>query len=147
MRDLLHQAGSILFLSIKPRFVRQLLNGTKSTELRRIKPRVQNGDIVLIYETSPTMALVGYGIVDMVVTAAPSHLWKEVGSKSGVSKAEFNEYYCGATVGYAINFSSTFKLSQAVSLISIKEKIDGFHPPQSYRYLCPIQATSICLGS
>ncbi len=147
MRNLFHQASNILLLSIRPQFVNKLLNGSKSSELRRVKPRVVRGDVVLIYETSPTMALVGYGIVESVTTDRPDKLWQKVKKRSGITKLEFDQYYEGSDMGYAINFSNVDSLRTSVSLSLLRSKIDGFHPPQSYRYLCPSQASSICLAS
>ncbi len=147
MRNLFRQSSNILLLSIRPQFVSKLLNGSKSTELRRVKPRVAKGDVVLIYETSPTMALVGYGIVESVTTDRPHKLWKKIEERSGITKLEFEHYYQGADTGYAINFSNVDRLHTPISLTLLKRKIEGFHPPQSYRYLCPSQAASICFAS
>lgn len=145
MRKLLHQASNILLLSIRPKFAMKLLNGSKSTELRRVKPRVVMGDVVLIYETSPTMALVGYGVVESVTVDKPPKLWKKIEERSGITKLEFEQYYLGADIGYAINFSDVRGLRMPVSLPILRRKVEGFHPPQSYRYLCSNQAISICL--
>lgn len=122
------------------------MEGSKSTELRRVKPRVVKGDVVLIYETSPTMALVGYGVVESVFEDTPNKLWEKVKPVAGISRTEFNQYYQGAPIGYAINFSSVENFYQSVSLPDLKSKIAGFHPPQSYRYLCQDQATSVCFA-
>ncbi len=145
MRNLFRKASNILLISIKPQFVSKLLDGSKSLELRRVKPRVINGDIVLIYETSPTMALVGYGIVESVISDAPNKLWNNVGNRSGVTRSESNKYYLGAEIGYAINFSQVNCLATPVNLPSLRKRIEGFHPPQSYRYLCPNVASMICM--
>ncbi len=143
--EFFYKAGSILLLSIKPQYVSMLFDGRKSTELRRVRPRVSSGDIVLIYETSPTMALVGYASVESVTTETPIKLWKNVGWRAGITKSEFDSYYKEAKYGYAINFSNIVCLRSPVALTRIKKLIDGFHPPQSYRYICPAQAISLCL--
>jgi len=145
MKNLFRKANNILLLSIKPKFVYKLLNGSKTTELRRVKPRVLTGDVVLIYETSPTMALVGYAVVESVTIEIPDKLWKKVKIRSGVSKFEFDQYYQGAGLGYAINFSNVDALISPIPLSSLRCKVKGFHPPQSYRYLCHNQASSICM--
>jgi len=147
MRNLFRKANNILLLSIKPQFVYKLLNGSKTTELRRVKPRVLEGDVVLIYETSPTMALVGYAIVESVTVECPDKLWKKIKTRSGITKSEFDQYYEGAEIGYAINFSDVNALVVPISLPSLRKKVKGFHPPQSYRYLCHNQASSICMAS
>lgn len=137
-------ANSILLLSIRPQFVKKLIDGTKRTELRRVKPRLQKGDIVLIYESAPTMALVGFGVVESVLQDRPESLWFLVGCSSGISKEEFNNYYSGVAVGYAINLSEIVTLVTPVALDTLRRQIDGFHPPQSYRYLCRKTAATMC---
>ena len=44
-----------LLLSIRPTFVERIIDGTKTAELRRVRPTVRPGQDVLIYGSSPTM--------------------------------------------------------------------------------------------
>ncbi|WP_237302536.1 ASCH domain-containing protein [Streptomyces sp. S063] len=46
-----------LLLSLHPRFATAILNGEKTVELRRQRVAVPPGTPVIIYATSPTMAL------------------------------------------------------------------------------------------
>ena len=146
MTDFLENAKSILLLSIKPKYVDKLVDGSKCYELRRVKPRVTKGDVVIIYESSPTMAIVGFGIVNLVIADQPSKMWSQVSSLAGVNKEEYDQYYLGANFGYAINFSKIISLSRRVPLKNLRKKVNGFHPPQSYRYLCTNEALSLCFA-
>lgn len=139
MRNLLESAERALLLSIKPQYVIQILNGSKIFELRRTRPRINKGELVLIYESSPTMALVGYGIVATVTSATPNRLWPKVRNQAGVTKAEFEEYFEGASVGFAIQFAQVWSLREPVWLVKLRKLWRGFHPPQSYQYLSKAQ--------
>ena len=125
----------ILLLSIKPKYAKKILAGNKTVELRKNKPKIDRGDIVLIYESSPTMAMVGYGIAECIIEGAPNKLWELVGDNAGIIKAEFNEYYAGCTYGCAISFTKVKRLKKTIDLESIKEKWRNFHPPQIYQYV------------
>jgi len=124
-----------LLLSVRPSFAKMILSGEKTIELRRTKPRLIGGDHVLLYESSPTMALVGLFEVDHVITGTPSSLWRRVRDKAGISKAIFDSYFCGATDGYGIVVRKVKSLSCSVPLETLRRIMPGFHPPQSYRYL------------
>lgn len=124
-----------LLLSIRPRFAKEIISGRKQVELRRIRPAVGPGDEMVIYETSPTSAIVGRAIVEGVLAAKPDVLWKVIGSVSGVSQAEFAAYFRGTRLGYAIKLRTIDSLNTPISLRSLRKVAPGFAPPQSYHYL------------
>ncbi len=124
-----------LLLSIRPQHAEKILDGTKTVELRRVFPRVQKGDTVLIYVPSPVKALVGAFRVDKVVADPPRQLWSAVQDKAGITRKEFYSYYAGISEGYGIFFSSVVSLQKPVDLEEIKGKWPSFHPPQGYCYL------------
>lgn len=146
MRSLLESAEGALLLSIKPHYVALILEGEKLVELRRTRPRIKKGELVLIYESSPTMALVGYGLVETVISAPPSRLWPQVKSQAGVSRAEFELYFEGASTGFAIQFKKVWSLRNRVWLSKLREIWDGFHPPQTYLYLSKKQMDLVFNG-
>jgi len=51
--------GHVLLLSIQPKYANLIFEGKKTTELRRVRPRVNQGDFVLIYVSSPDKVLLG----------------------------------------------------------------------------------------
>lgn len=61
----------VLLPSIPPRFTDSILDGTKTIELRRTRPRVAPGDPVLIYACSPVKAIVGSFVVEELIQAYP----------------------------------------------------------------------------
>jgi predicted transcriptional regulator len=123
-----------LLLSIRPRFVDAIFAGTKTVELRRVKPRVQTGDLVVVYASGAVKGIVGAFEVAGVTAATPSSIWKKYNGDSGLSKNEFDSYFASATVGYAIRIGRFWKLLDPVPLKTLRTRSAGFRPPQSYHY-------------
>jgi predicted transcriptional regulator len=124
-----------LLISVHPRFAELILAGTKRVELRRVRPSIRSGDEVVIYETSPTCAVVCKARVGGVVAAHPDVLWKRCGRLAGVSHDEFFEYFGGRECGYAIKLEAVVELPRPIELRQLRRAVPGFAPPQSYHYL------------
>ncbi|KKM11081.1 hypothetical protein SY88_10115 [Clostridiales bacterium PH28_bin88] len=127
--------GKALLLSIRPEYAKKIFDGTKNVELRRVVPKVRQGDLVFVYVSSPVKALVGAFKVDNVISAAPTDLWDKVRNAAGITRPEFDKYFIGATTGYGIVFSEAWALPQPIPLNTLKDIWPGFRPPQGYRYL------------
>lgn len=132
-----------LLLSIRPRFAELLLNGHKSVELRRVRPDVAPGTSVLLYASSPTMKLVGRAEVAEVKVARTAQIWKEHGSETGVSRSEYNDYFEGLTEAVAIRLVDIRRLDKPRPLQDLRDRLSGFQPPQSYRYLDRAQVAAL----
>src|ERR1051326_6507001 len=92
----------ILLLSIRPRFVEAIFAKTKTVELRRVKPRLEAGDLVVMYASGPIKGIVGAFEVAGVTAATPKRIWRRYNGGSGLSKKEFDTYFAGASIGYDI---------------------------------------------
>ena len=123
-----------LLLSIRPRFVDLIFAGKKTVELRRVKPRVRPGDLVVIYASGATKGMVGAFEVAGVTAAAPSSIWRKYNGGSGLTKREFDSYFAEVAVGYAIRIGKRWKIQEAVPLKTLRKRRSGFRPPQSYHY-------------
>lgn len=75
------------------------------------------------------------GTVAKVIAAPPSAVWRDHGKQCGVTKAEFDAYYEGASVAYVIIFSSIKKLHSAFTLSEIRRHLATFQPPQFFKRL------------
>lgn len=124
-----------LLLSIKPRYVERILAGTKTVELRRVRPRVERGEPVLIYSSSPRMALVATATVGDVTTAAPSTIWRRLREQVGTTRGEFDAYFAGAARATAMGLEGVTPLAEEVELAELRRRWLGFRPPQSYCFL------------
>lgn len=125
-----------LLLSLHPRFATAILTGEKTVELRRQRVAVPPGTPVIIYATSPVMALTGTARLTGVDTAAPGHIWRRHRTACGISKTEYTAYMEGAAHASALLLDSACTLSSPVPLDHLRAT-GAFHPPQSYRYLTP----------
>ena len=130
-------------MSIRPRFAQGILAGTKTVELRRRAPRLEPGDLVVVYETSPTKAIVGWATVDAIETAPSAALWGRVRGHAGVSRREFNAYFAGAATATAIHLSDAVALATPIVLDAIRTRWPWLRPPQSYRYVRVAQSRAV----
>ncbi|MFF7717661.1 hypothetical protein [Streptomyces sp. NPDC007988] len=126
----------VLLLSLHPRFATAILNGDKTVELRRQRVAVPPGTPVVIYATSPVMALTGAARLVSVDTAEPGQIWRRHRTACGITRAEYTAYMDGASHASALLLCSPRPLSSPVPLDHLRAT-GAFHPPQSYRYLTP----------
>lgn len=123
-----------LLISIRPQFVRSIFMGTKTVELRRVRPRVGVGDLVVVYASGSAKGIVGAFEVAGVTDGSPEKIWKVHKAACGVRKQDFDSYFAGATVGYAIHIGRLWELEDLISLDALRLRWSGFRPPQSYHY-------------
>lgn len=124
--------NNALLLSIRPRFADAIFEGTKRVELRRVRPRVKAGDLVLVYVTAPRSKLEGAFEVERVLEETPTALWSHVSGNSGVTRQEFDEYYRDCRTAFAIVVKKVWR-HDPVSLARMRRA--RIRPPQSYHYL------------
>lgn len=124
-----------IFLSVKPKYAKQILSGEKTVELRRNRPRLSNGSLVVLYVSSPVKAVLGAFYVDRVVAASPDALWPLVEAASGLTREEYDAYYAGATQGIGIFVRSAHRIKTPYQLADLRRDSPHFHPPQAFRYL------------
>lgn len=121
-------------LSIRPKFIERILDGTKTIELRRRFPASMPAEVtVLLYSTAPVQALVGWGLLDRVVELPLAVLWKRFGSAASVTRDEFDAYFQGADTGCALSLTQVRQFPKPIQLTDLKRRFD-FSPPQSYCY-------------
>jgi predicted transcriptional regulator len=125
----------IMFLSLRPRFAELILEGSKTTELRRVKPAVPIGSAVLLYASSPSMILLGQAKIEAIHVGKLDRIWQAFGPSTGITRAEFNDYFAGLEDAVAISLTNIRHLEQPRPLSDLRQRIAGFRPPQSYRYL------------
>jgi predicted transcriptional regulator len=136
-----------LLLSVRPMFAQRILNGTKTAELRRVRPSVHVGQDVLIYSSSPTMALLASAVVERVESGPVTMMWPRVSKAAGVSHAEYLAYFDGAEIASAIWLSAISALDQPLTLSDLRKRWPWFRPPQSYCFVRAILETPGCLTS
>ena len=85
---------NILLISVKPEFAEKIMVGEKTIELRKSTPkRVDKENYILIYVTSPIKELWGICKINNLIKEDKKNFWSKYGSKTGITKQQFNEYY------------------------------------------------------
>lgn len=119
-----------VLMSIKPKFVKQILAGTKLFELRKRNFKLEV-KTVIIYESSPTKKIVGEFIIDKIIRDTPQKIYLDYSEKLGISKKEYFEYFRNINVAYAIKIKKVIKYEKELTLSDFNIK----KAPQSYQYI------------
>lgn len=119
-----------ILLSIHPQHVANILNGSKKYEYRKTRCKEEVGEIV-IYETSPTMKVVGEVEVIEIIEDSPMNVWEKTSSRSGINKKFFDRYYQNRPRAVAYKLGKVMRYDRALEL----EELGVHYPPQSFIYL------------
>ena len=125
-----------LLLSLKPCYADLVFLGLKKAELRRRIPSIENRD-VFVYVSSPVRCLRGGFRVEHVWSGSPGEVWKEVEGLARVERREFDAYYAGRSVAYALRISEVWEYDEPVHLEVLRRQLSDFVVPQSWRYVKP----------
>lgn len=139
------RASSAFLLSLRPRYASLLFCGEKKTELRRRFVRDVSGRHALVYVTSPVRQLRGGFRVESVVSGALDEVWEKVSASAGVDRAQFDAYYQGSSVAYALEIVDVWEYVEPVDLSELRSKFGRFVVPQSWRYVNPDEYRSLCV--
>ena len=123
-----------LLLSVRPRFTESILAGAKSAEIRRQRPDVHSGTLVIIYATRPVGAIAGTARIAGVSHGSPDEMWELHHARTGVTRPEFDDYLSGAETAYILLLHKIQRLEPLLTLEQIRAGTT-FQPPQSYRYV------------
>ncbi len=126
-----------LLLSLKPRYADLIFGGLKKAELRRRSLAHMEGRDVFVYVTSPVMVLRGGFRVGMVWTGTPQDVWDRVSEWAGVDKDDFDAYYAGQSIAYALEITDVWEYAEPAGLAKLRGQFDNFTVPQSWRYVTP----------
>ncbi len=132
-----------LLVSVKPHYAGLLLTGAKTVELRRVRPKVGAGCLVLLYASSPTMEMVGTARISSVHSDNLDAIWRLHADQTGVDRSTYDAYFDGRDVAVAITLTDVRPLSRGVPLAELRRRISGFRPPQSFRYMPQSQAAVV----
>ena len=127
-------ADRVMVLSIHPRHVEKILEGSKSVELRRTRPLVGPGQPVAIYATLPSGALVATCRISEIQAGTPPEIWRLVGDATGLTRVEFDEYFEGADSAVALHLVAVTALVDEITLEDLRAQGRRFHPPQTWHF-------------
>lgn len=124
----------IVVISIKPEFANLIFEGLKKIELRKSSPSVSTDDLVIVYSTSPEMAIIGICKVNKVIKATPNEIWSKYHEILGIDKTRFFQYYHDTNTAVGIFLDNTRRLKYKIPLNQIKAIFPFFSPPQTFKY-------------
>lgn len=119
-------SDTAILMSIRPVYTEAIFTGRKTVELRRRRPGFGEGTTVLVYSSAPEQVVRGTFRVGDITAAPPDDLWSRVKAEAAISRADFDSYFAGCEIAYAIQVRDPHSLTPtAISL----------RPPQSYLIL------------
>ncbi|MBB6497325.1 hypothetical protein [Methanococcus maripaludis] len=122
-----------ILLSIKPKYVKEILNGSKKYEFRKsIFKNHDKDELVFIYSSYPVKKIVGTFTVGEVIENCPKILWNEFKNVSGIKESDFFKYFEEKEKGYAIEIGG---LNEFENHVDPKEINPDFRAPQSFCYM------------
>lgn len=120
-----------ILLSIKPRYVQEILVGSKQVEYRKQIPKDEGVRQVLIYASHPVKKVVAEFTVGGYITDTPERLWSLTHEIGGITKESFDDYFDGKDVGYAYRIENLRRFEEARKLWEFGME----RGPQDYCYV------------
>lgn len=119
-----------ILLSINPKHLNNIFNGTKHFEFRKVICS-REVDTIVFYATSPVQRIVGEAKIDNILIDKPSVVWNETDEFSGISKNFFDKYFKDKKFAVAFKLVDVKKYNTSKSLSEYGIK----NAPQSFIYL------------
>lgn len=132
----------VLFISVKPRYARAILEGRKTVEVRRKFPQLPSGTMVVLYSSSPERAVLGTVRLKRTTRVASSAVWAMHADSIDIGKDALSEYLEGADASTLLEVEDPQTWEQPIPLDQLRDLL-GVEPPQSFRYLRPEQVALI----
>ena len=119
-----------ILLSIKPKYVKQIIDGSKIYEYRKVIAK-EKCEKILIYSTYPVCKIVASARIEKVLRGSPASLWENTKEYSGICYDGFMKYFDDKETAYAYKLSDvhTFDIPHNLCDYGIKK------PPQSFLYI------------
>ncbi|MBL9144959.1 MAG: hypothetical protein JNM99_14860 [Verrucomicrobiaceae bacterium] len=127
-----HLDGHLLF-SIQPKYSQAILTGTKTVEIRRRFTHRWDKSRVNLYESAPTMGLVGEALIVGIDEDRVESIWSRYGDKIGATYEEYLGYVGDCSKVYAVILDDVRAYKAPIPLIQLEMNLgEVLHPPQSY---------------
>jgi len=123
-----------ILLSVRPRFARALLDGTKKVEIRRRFPGHISGAVAYIYSTKPDCAILGTVYIRRIERILSNEVWHRYQGIIGVGEEAISAYLEGVTTASVLRISKPIKWDTPMPLCVLQDTFD-LRPVQSFRYL------------
>jgi predicted transcriptional regulator len=120
-----------ILLPINPEHVKNILNGCKKYEYRKIKCQRENISRMIIYATAPVMKVLGEASIEDIIVDDPESVWDQTKDFSGIEKRFFDRYFAGKKTAVAFKLGDVKEYREPVSL----ESLGINYTPQSFVYV------------
>lgn len=119
-----------ILLSIKPKYVDEILSESKKYEYRK---RIAKRPVekIVIYATHPKKKIVAEVEVTEVIRDSPEGLWEQTKEHAGIDEKAFFEYFANNATAYAYQLGELNVFEEAASLSSVGVAA----APQSFCYI------------
>ena len=121
-------------LSIKPVYANQILAGTKTIELRKSSMALSEGDVILVYSSSPDQILAFWFRVSEIETLPVESMWSRYSRRLGIPKEDYMAYFAGLDVAVGFHVGEVQSI-EPIHLRQIEKLVPGFVPPQGIIWL------------
>lgn len=120
-----------IILPIKPKYVEQILMGTKTVEYRKWIPSCGLPFKVIIYASAPVKQIVGCFVVNEIIQDNPTELWETTNIIGGIDEKSFFSYFGNKLQAYAFKISELeeFKPHKSLQDYGLSEA------PQRFAYV------------
>lgn len=130
-----------VLLSVRPRFARGLVAGTKTAEVRRRFPELDANTEIYVYSSSPDRAVIGVVTLSEISRIAPADVWRQFSTEIEIDETDLDDYLAGVDYAAIIRVEGAVSWDRWVPLQQLRSL--GLEPAQSYRYLTAEQATAL----
>ena len=127
-------------ISVHPKYVRLILEGSKRVEFRRVWAAQPVSHLVL-YSTAPDMRVVAILEIQEIVKKSKAGLWelaKQYGG--GITRSELRGYFSNKEKGYALIIK---EVKPFLTPLKLSDALPGVRAPQSFLYLSKDQFIKI----
>lgn len=120
-----------IVLSIRPRYVKKIFDGTKKFEFRRVMPSNKLLERVIIYESAPVSMCVGEFRISGLGRCGVDSMWRMCAPDSGIDVRDFYDYFDGLQIAQCYIIDAVRKYKKPFPLKDL-----GFNrPPQNFYYI------------
>lgn len=120
-----------VLLSIKPKFVEKIFDGSKKYEYRKVLPKRTDISVIVIYASAPVQRVVGEFRINEIFSESVDILWERTKEYSGISKEYYMSYFQHKNVANAIEIGELKKYKKTKILSDYKI----VQAPQSFCYI------------
>lgn len=122
---------SKILLSIKPKYVERILEGTKKVEYRRVIPKCKDITHIIIYASAPICRVVAEVSISNILSDRPPILWEKTFKIGGISNDEYCSYFINHEIAHAFIIGDIKIFTPYRKLVDYGIKT----PPQNFVYI------------